>query len=292
MIEDLFEEIIQQNVSEEAWNWIKEKSSLLSNDANAVQLNTAFTALPRKTGKTMIQITREQDKSIREFCPGFSLHGWTTDRLSRVYLLMKLNSSNKEQYIRLIEDLFKGAEMNELVALYSSLPFLKYPDSWKFRCTEGIRSNIATVLEAIMYENPYPSKYLDEPAWNQMVLKAFFTDKNVDRITGLDERANKNLANILIDYAHERWAAHRSVDPQLWRLVGKFIDEKNFSDIQKLFNEGALPEKKAAALACFETNYTPAKNLLDKASGLHNAILEKTLTWTSLAKEIKNFSSN
>jgi len=292
MIEDLFEELLQNNAGEDARIWLKERASLLNKDVNAVQLNTAFTSVPRKTGKKIIEITAERDKNIKELCPGFSLDGWTTDRLSRVYLLMKLNNSNKEQYIRMIEELFKAAEMNELVALYSSLSFLAYPDEWKFRCTEGIRSNIATVLEAIMYENPYPAKYLDEPAWNQMVLKAFFTEKNVDRITGLDERANKNLANILIDYAHERWAAHRNVDPQLWRLVGKFVDEKNFSDIQKLYNEGTLPEKKAAALACFDTGYTPAKTLLDKASGLHNAILQKTLTWKSLAKEIKNFSSN
>lgn len=292
MMQDLFEEVLQNNISEDAWIWLKERATLLSNDANAVQLNTAFTSVSRKTGKKVIETTAEQDKNIKELCPGFSLEGWTTDRLSRVYLLMKLNSTNKEHCIRIIEELFKAAEMNELVALYSSLPFLSYPEAWKFRCTEGIRSNIATVLEAIMYENPYPAKYLDEPAWNQMVLKAFFTEKNVDRITGLDERANKNLANILVDYAHERWAAHRSVDPQLWRLVGKFIDEHNFPDVQKLFNEGALAEKKAAALACYETDYVPAKSLLSNASGLHNAIMQKTLTWKSLAKEIKNFSSN
>jgi hypothetical protein len=292
MTEHSFAAIIKKNINEDAWAWLMEKTLLLGKDTNALQLNTAFTSVPRKTGKKVVETTSEEKENIKKLFPGFSLEGWTTDRLSRVYLLMKLNSSNEEHYIRIIEELFKAAEMNELVALYSSLPFLAYPDVWEFRCTEGIRSNIATVLEAIMYENPYPAKYLDEPAWNQMVLKAFFTAKNVDRITGLDERGNKNLATILIDYAHERWAAHRNVDPQLWRLVGKFIDEKNFSDIQKLFNEGALPEKKAAALACFETNYTPAKNLLDKAFGLHNAILEKTLTWSSLAKEIKNFSSN
>jgi hypothetical protein len=292
MIHDLFEKIIEKNLNVEAWNWLMEKSSLLRKDANTVELNKAFTALPRKTGKKVVYVTADEMKNIEELCPGFSLKDWTIDRLSRMYLLMKLNSSNKEQYVKMIEELFKAAEMNELIALYSSLPFLAYPEEWKFRCTEGIRSNIVSVLEAIMYENPYPAKYLDEPAWNQMVLKAFFTEKNVDRITGLDERANKKLSTILIDYAHERWAAHRNVDPQLWRLVGKFIDEKNFSDIQKLFNEGALPEKKAAALACFDTDYSPAKTLLDKASGLHTAILQKTLTWHSLVKEVKNFSSN
>ena len=63
--------------------------------------------------------------------------------------------------------------MNELVALYSALPLLAYPEAWVHRCTEGIRSNIGPVLEAIMIANPYPSENLSEAAWNQVVLKAF-----------------------------------------------------------------------------------------------------------------------
>ncbi len=292
MIERLFAEIIKQNASDDAWNWIKEKSLLLNNDANATQLNFAFTAVPRKMGKKIIEITADQEKNIDALLPGFSIHEWTIDRLSRVWLLMNLNSADKDNYIRIIENLFKAAEMNELIALYSSLPLLAYSEAWKFRCTEGIRSNIGSVLEAIMYENPYPSKYLDEPAWNQMVLKAFFTEKNVERIIGLDQRANKRLASILFDYAHERWAAHRTVNPQLWRLVGKFIDENNFSDIQKLFKEGSPSEKKAAALALSESDFVPAKNLLNQTANLKNAIQEKKLTWNSLVKEMKIFSSN
>jgi hypothetical protein len=292
MIENLFAEIIKQNVSEDAWNWIKERSALLYKDANATQLNVTFTAMPRKIGKKVIEISTEHARKINAFLPGFSIQGWTTDRLSRVWLLMNLNGADKDNYIRMIENLFKAAEMNELVALYSSLPLLANPEAWKFRCTEGIRSNIGIVLEAIMYENPYPSEYLDEPAWNQMVLKAFFTEKNVERITGLDERANKRLASILFDYAHERWSAHRPVNPQLWRLVGKFIDENNFSDIQKLFQEGNPSEKKAAALALSESDFTPAKDLLNQTNNLKNAIQERTLTWGSLVKEMKNFSSN
>ncbi|HEY6978210.1 MAG TPA: EboA domain-containing protein [Chitinophagaceae bacterium] len=292
MIGNLFEEIIKQNVSADGWNWLAEKVALVNKGVNAAQLNIAFATVPGKTGKKPIEISAMQEKKIDVLLPGFSIRGWTTDRLSRVWLLMNLNSADKDDYIRRIENLFKAAEMNELVALYSSLPLLAYPDAWKFRCTEGIRSNIGTVLEAIMYENPYPSGYLDEPGWNQMVLKAFFTEKNVERITGLDQRANKRLASILCDYAHERWAAHRVVNPQLWRLVGKFIDENNFSDILKLFNSGNPSEKKAAALALSESDFMPAKDLLNQTTNLKNAISEKTLSWNSLVKEMKNFSSN
>ena len=77
-----------------------------------------------------------------------------------------------------------------------------------------------------MCNNPYPAENLNEAAWNQMVLKAFFTEKPIDQIIGLDERANERLARTLSDYAHERWAAHRSVNPLLWRCVAPFINEQ------------------------------------------------------------------
>src|SRR5690606_25892594 len=105
-------------------------------------------------------------------------------------------------------------------------PLFAWPAQWISRCAEGIRSNMAPVLESIMYDNPFPAEQLDENSWNQMVLKAFFTDKNVNRIYGLDARANRSLALTLSDYAHERWAAGRSVNPLLWRLMSGYIDDR------------------------------------------------------------------
>ncbi len=75
------------------------------------------------------------------------------------------------------------------------------------------------MLEAIIHRNPYPAVWLDEPAWNQLVMKAFFTDKDIGQITGLERRANKNLAGILNDYARERQAAGRAINPYLWEVA-------------------------------------------------------------------------
>jgi hypothetical protein len=165
--------------------------------------------------------------------PGFAIDYWTVDRLSRVWFLIHYNSADKDKYFQLIENLFSTAEMNEQVALYSALPVLPYPQLWVKRCIEGIRSNIGTVLEAIMYDNPYPAENLEEPAWNQMVLKAFFTEKRVNKLYGLDKRANEELARILTDYAMERHSAGRTVDATLWYLVGKFVDQARLDDMKQ-----------------------------------------------------------
>jgi predicted DNA-binding protein (MmcQ/YjbR family) len=227
MLKEVLTGIIKKNTSAEVFDWLKEKST-----ATAASFNTAFVILPRKTGKKIIKLTEEEKQTAQ--LEGLYINNWTIDRLSRVWLLMHLDSSDKEKYFSNIENLFFTGEMNELIALYSSLPVLCYPELWKKRCAEGIRNNIADVLESIMCNNIYPSQHLDEPAWNQLVLKAFFTEKPIDQIIGLDKRANEKLASTAYDFAKERLAAHRKVDPQLWRCIEPFANENKFPDINKI----------------------------------------------------------
>lgn len=274
-------EITRSNIEKEAWSWLNERLS----SADPAVINTTFSLMPRKTGKTILEISKEQDEEITKIRPGFSLKGWAADRLGRVCLLIHLDPSDKDKYFKTIENLFLSAEVSELVALYSSLPLLAWPELWRMRCAEGVRSNIGSVLEAIMYNNPYPSQYLDEKAWNQLILKAFFTDKDVNRILGLDERANSDLAQTLSDYAHERWAAKRQINPQLWRLTGRFLDENLFNDIKRVFAEGNERDRNAAALTAFMSGYEPAIELLNNYPELRLAIEKHEFSWDKLEHE-------
>ena len=273
--------IIEQQLAPAAWQWLQQQSL----PGDIVQFNKTFVLIPRKTGKEYIQVSAEQLKALQQIRAGFSIAGYTIDRLCRLWLLLQLDNTNEDAYIKIIENLFLAAEVNELVTLYGALPVLAYPQKWAARCAEGIRSNIGAVLETIICDNPYPSEYLSEAAWNQLVLKAFFTEKDIDRIIGLDKRANKALADTLCDYAHERWAASRTVHPQLWRCVAPFINAANFSDIQKVLESKNPVEQKAALLACYNSNYEPAKTLLHQYPETANAIESGKLNWHSLAKE-------
>lgn len=218
-LDKLFQQIIQQNLSSDAWAWLADKAERIKTEEKTLQLNLSFAQLPRMSGKNSLIVQHEDIAEIDSLLPGFSLQGWTADRLSRVWLLMQLPDVDKMVYMKKIKNLFTAAEMNEMVALYSALPFLQYTEEWVSHCEEGIRSNIGTVLEAIMYHNPYPAHALSAAAWNQMVLKAFFTEKDVDQITGLKERANQALTQTLKDYVEERLAAHRTVHPKIYELI-------------------------------------------------------------------------
>lgn len=282
----LFTAVVSQNVSPEIWNWLNEKVAPASGNR---QFNIAFVSVPRKTGKGVVQVKEEQNTAIRKAGAGLDITKWTADRLCRVWLLFSLDHTDREKYFQTIENLFLTAEVNELTALYSALPVLHYPEMWIKRCAEGIRSSIGAALEAVACNNPYPAAYLDEPAWNQLVLKVIFTDKPLDEVIGLDERSNADLTKTLSDYAHERWAAHRSLNPLIWRCVGKFIDAGIFADIERLAASEQDYNREAAALACHVSNYPPAQELLNKNQNIKSAIASGQLNWKALAEKMKNY---
>lgn len=282
-IKELLTTIIKRNVSPEIHAWLLDKAVQSSDKNSNYHLNLSFTSIPRKTGKKEIVLEDTDTKKFNDLLTGFSIQHWTIDRLCRVWLLMQLDTSDKENYISRIENLFPSAEMNEQVALYSALPLLAYPEAWKLQCAVGIRSNMGNVLEAIMYHNPYPAAYLEESAWNQLIMKAFFTGKNVNNIIGIDKRANQNLANMLFDYVEERWSAHRTEDLQIWRLTGRFLDEIHFYMMERLFREGDEREQQAAALTCADSSLERAKLLLDQYPQYKSAIDQNTLSWEVVA---------
>lgn len=282
----LFGEMIARTVTHDTWTWLTTQAAALNAGASTTLFNIGFVAMPRRTGKTAIALSPEEVTILREIRPGTRVDDWTIDRLARVWWLLQRDSA-KADYNASIENLFLNGEMNELVALYSALPFLAYPEQWKKRCAEGIRSNIGQVLEAIMCNNPYPSEQLDEPAWNQLVLKAIFTEKPLLAIYGLKQRANETLAESISAFAHERWAARRQVNPLVWTCVTNFVDERIFSDIERLLQSVDGNEKIAGALVCTESNNPTGKKLLDKYPDAAK-LLKYAPSWEALSERIRS----
>jgi hypothetical protein len=219
MSQTLFYLIEQQANSEKAVTYLRQQTDAFQAEPKNATFYRVFTALPRFVGKQPIEVPADMAFALERVRPGFTVTGWTLDRLARVWWLLQLPVDDQTAYVNTISQLFKAGELNELVALYSALPVLAHPEAWRFQATEGIRNNIADVQSAIMLHNPYPRDYFDEAAWNQMVLKAFFTDKDVTQITGLNERKNARLAQTLADYAAERRAAGRSLPPHIEELM-------------------------------------------------------------------------
>ncbi len=285
---------ISREVNTEAINWLNEKRQQISNGGATRIFFTAFSGVPRYTGKSEIQPTLEELESASNAFNNWLPVNWTVDQAARTLLVLSLPSDDVEKYLLTLDQVFAAADVGELVALYQALPLLPYPEKLCDRAAEGIRSNILSVFNAVALYNPYPAKYLDNLAWNQMVLKALFVGSPLHLIQGLDERANPELARMLADYAHERWSAGRKVSPQLWRCVGRFANSEMLADLEYVLKQShpetnsngkgqqKLLEGKAAALACAQCPLPQAKDILTKYPDLQADIQAGKLTWENI----------
>jgi hypothetical protein len=116
-----------------------------------------------------------------------------------------------------------------------------------------------------------------------MVLKALFIGSTLSPIQGLDERSNATLAQILSDYAHERWAAGRPVTPELWRCLGPFAEGILLDDLERLATSKEEGERRAAALALSASPDRRAPTVLAKIPDEARLVKAGSLSWDSLA---------
>ncbi|MBD2517625.1 EboA family metabolite traffic protein [Nostoc sp. FACHB-973] len=282
-VNNLLHQWLLQSVSETGIAWLEQKQAQIASGAAERVFFTAFSAVPRYLGKQNLQLTSQDLEAAQEAISGWNPVNWSVDQAGRTLLLLALPHDDAETYVRSLDKVFSSADMGELVALYQSLPLLPHPELHRQRAAEGIRSNMSNVFQAIALRNPYPADYLDNAAWNQMVLKAVFVGSPLHLIWGLDRRANPELAKMLTDYAHERWAAKRSVIPELWRPVGKFADSAIIADLEKVLANGDITEQQAAALACAESSLPQAQALLSHYPDLQSSIEQGNLTWSSFS---------
>lgn len=268
--------------------WLGEQKKRIEEDPSGQKLFMAFSQSSRHFKKNPINLNKGDLVETAQIVPGFRPDTWNQLQAARVYLLLHYPAKDADQFITVLDKLFETADMHEQEALYAALPLLPYPESLRLRASEGLRTNITSVFDAIALNNPYPAKYLEEKAWNQMVLKAIFLQRPLYQIVGADERANDELAKILIDFAHERWAAGRQVMPELWRFVGPFLTEDNLKDIQKAIGSDNNLEKEAALLACSSSDLPAAQNLLEAHPEVKANIESGELTWEIIGERFSN----
>lgn len=257
----LTKEILEAHISTEENLWL-DNIIFISRDNEKI-LQTAFIAMPRYINKTEIALNRGIKNRFLDSV-NFSPDGWSLDKLARAFIILHFNPKSEENYVKGLKELFETAEMNELATLNSFIPLLSYPSNWLPHAKDAVRSNIGPVFDAIAFNNPYPSNYFDEAAWNQLVLKTIFCGKSIQNIYGLKERSNKELAYMISGLANERWAAGRTISAEVWELVTPFIDDLLINDIEKLFQSENKQNQYTAKLVCMQSDFKPAKDLLKK----------------------------
>jgi len=277
---DLLLTAIKQNLETSILSWFIEKQDKIQKDDSAKSFYLTFGMIPRKTGNAPLQVDAALTGALEEIYPGFDSRYWLISELCRVSLMRGLNADQAKSWVK---PLFNTADMHELVALYKGLFLLQDAADFTDQACEGIRTNMVPVFDAIALNNPFPARYLDENAWNQMVLKAIFMNRPIYRIFNIDDRNNPALGETLVDYVHERWSAGRNVVPELWRLTRQNLNAELFEELTAVFQNSEGVEKAAIGKFLMESNYQKARDWLKEQSTDFSSS-----TWDELGQMVEN----
>lgn len=198
--------VVARRSSREAGAWLSAQLAAAPAQS-AVEFATAFAAAGRRLGTAPLPLLGEEPAL------SLALDGRGQDEAARAALLLARLGTRGDD--ALVKDLFYKGGAREKAAVLRALPLATRPDRFLEVAVEAVRSSVQTIFEAIACENPYPADHFSDEAFNQLVLKALFTEARVARIVGLSRRAGPELARMVQGYADERRAAGRKVPEDL-----------------------------------------------------------------------------
>jgi hypothetical protein len=272
---------IARRSGDDARKWLESRLEDIRKGETDKPLFAALGRAPEILGKADLHL-EAADFALAERCrPGWEPRAWSVDQAARLLLVLEAMAA-RDRPTDILERLFATADLRESVTLYRGLPLYPQPKHLADRAALGARSNVRTIFEAVAHNNPYPAEIFSEAAWNQMVVKALFIGSTLAPIQQLECRQNAELALMLRGYAHERWAAGRTVSPEVWRCVGRDGGAAALDDFKRLLESGSPLERRAAVLALAANGSVQARAMMQAEPDLARDVDSGTLTWTTL----------
>ncbi len=277
---------LEQRLTGDSASWLDGRRAELAERYTERALHITLGMIPRRLGKADLALGEDELAAATAVRAGWDPGAWSVADAARVLVLLETAGGGNQPFAERFADLCRSADVGESIALYRGLALYPDPASLESQAAEGLRTNMRAVFEAVAHASPYPREQFSEERWNHMVLKALFVGSALDPIQGLDERANAELAGMLCDYAHERWAAHRDVSPELWRCVGPFAAGAAVTDLARVLETGAPVERRAAALALAASPAPEAAEVLAGAPDLARVVDDGSLSWGDVTSEL------
>lgn len=257
--------------------WLLDKIEIITNQKSTRDFYLTYSLLASKVPGTPVEYS--SDTKLAKY---LYKQEATCREMARVFLLKNVLNTDESFFTPHVSKIIQVADTSEMATFLKYLELLPNPEQFKLVAVDALRTNVATVFDALALHNTYPANYLDDKQWNQMFLKAAFMQRPLHKIAQVEVRANEDLSRIISDYAHERWAAGRDIDPYFWRPVGAFLNDPLLEDMKRLFESTNHKEKEAAALCCSESENKKAKELLATHPELKEKVDNNIINWNTI----------
>ena len=276
-IPDELEKTLKSLKGHDQIRWFTYKLKGLLENPSAREFYLTYTLIHQKFGDLSVAFQDKADQNVV-----LKKYGMTPEEAFRLLLLYEVLKRAPDYYADAVRKLIEVADKNELITFLKFLDLLPEAERFCDAAVQALRTNIEPVFDAIALRNTYPQKYFNQQQWNQMYLKAAFMQRPLLEIEGVEERANNELSRIISDYAHERWAASRNIDPRIWRPVAICPVESTVADMQHLLTNGSEEEVNAAVLVCTRSQDPQLNDLVAEQKERKERIAKGTLNWNNL----------
>ena len=260
---DLLLTWLSDRLDQDQINWLTDRIKRIETSNSDRDLHISLGMIPRRLGRQDLALSDHELQQAQAVRSGWNPAAWSIDAAARVLVLCHLAASQGDEFADTLKDLCKTADVAESIAIFQGFAVFPHHATLDQLVGDCLRTNMRAVFESIAHNNPFPKDFFDENRWNHMVLKALFVDSPLYPIQGLDERANPELALILCNYAHERWAAQRPVTAELWRCVGPFASGEMVDDLNRAAASENNTEREAAVLALSQSNDANARSAME-----------------------------
>ncbi len=221
---------IDKSILEQAQQWLQKAIHVINESDQVIEDLGLYSAMAkRKLGSSKLN----NPAAIDSWFSPLDISRWTTADIGRLILLITAIERFPEQIDNIITSFYQMGDESEHIALTQALIFFAPA---KFLTTLALdigRTNNLEVLAALTLDNPYPASFYSETEFNQMVLKALFLGLAIERVEGIEQRANADLARMGENYVIERENANRTVPVDIWLTIGPFASETGKQQLLK-----------------------------------------------------------
>lgn len=214
-------DLLRSRIRPEGWAWLEDNIGQLA--AGGGELAVAFASAGRKVGRGGLDVPgAELTTGAGERIP---LAAWRLDDVARVRLLLAVARAAPTTALERARELYFAGDSRERPGALRALSLLPGADDDPVALPavlDALRINQGEIFEAAICDNPYTSRHLPQLEWRKAALKVLFIGWSIHRVARLDQRADAELSQSVVDLATEREAANRVVSPDTWLIAARF----------------------------------------------------------------------
>ena len=204
---------------------------------------TGFPAMGRRIGREPLGsrsalVSHDMDADV-------PLRAWRLDDAGRVALLCAFAGDAEA----LARELYFSGDLRERCGALRGLAVLGRTPGAIDAVRDAIRSSAMELFEAALADNPYACRFLPDDEFRHAVLKAAFVGLSIERLPGVEARADAELSRMLLSYVTEREVAGRSVPPDIWPVAALHPTPGLVGKLCGYLEHPAAAHRAAAAMA-------------------------------------------